>query len=71
MTTTLDHLKNKDTLGAIEFKIGIQNQEVVLDFGRPVNWISLTPKMADGIAKLLIEKGNIIKEMKKNAKKKN
>lgn len=71
MVTTLDHLKNKDNIGSIEFKIGIQNQEVVLDFGRPVNWISLTPKMADDIAKLLIEKGNIIREMKKNAKKKN
>lgn len=69
MVTTLDHLKNQDEVGPIEFKIGIQSGEVVLDFGRPLNWISFTPKMADDVAKLLIEKANIIRETKKNERK--
>lgn len=71
MVTTLDHLKHKDDLGPIQFKVGIIKEEVIVDFGRPVTWISLTPKMADDIAEILREKSELIKEMKKNAKKKN
>lgn len=48
--------------GEIRFAVGAdqETQTVVLDFGKPVAWIGMTPEQAVEIAQSLIEKARLV-----------
>ena len=49
---------NPDDEGEIAFAIGADkpNKKVLIDFGKPVAWIAMTPDQATQFARILIEK---------------
>lgn len=52
---------NEDDEGEIQIAIGIENNKVVINFGKPIAWIGFTPEQADQIAFSLIEKSSKLK----------
>lgn len=48
-------LTNQDE-GGIQFKVGVQNGKVILDFGNPVTWLGMPPEDAINLAESLIKR---------------
>lgn len=44
---------NEHDEGAIQIAVGMQKGKVVVDFGTPVKWIAMDPKMARQLAESL------------------
>lgn len=48
----------------IQFSVGINGDKVVVNFGRPVEWIAFTAQEAAQMANLLISKTSLIMQKK-------
>ena len=46
--------------GEIRFAVAIENNKIVLHFGKPVAWLGCTKEQAMDIAKAIIEKAQIL-----------
>ena len=49
---------NKDDEGGVVFKVGTENGQVTINFGKPIVWIAFSPMQAIEIAKILITRAN-------------
>lgn len=55
----MGHL-NKDDEGEIRIGVTSSNGKVVIDFGKPIHWVGLSPEQAKDIAEVLISRANEI-----------
>ncbi len=51
----------EDDDGACPVSVGIDNNAVVIDFGKPVCWIGMDKNLAIELANCILEKANLIK----------
>jgi hypothetical protein len=54
--------------GELEFKIGVFEERVIMDWGKPVKWIALRPAEARTIAASLIKKAEAAEQQLKKLK---
>jgi len=47
---------NKDDEGEIQFGVTTKDEKVILNFGKPVAWLGMTPGQAEDLGRLLIHR---------------
>lgn len=50
----------KQDEGEIRFRVGSENDKVVLDFGTPVHWVGMSPKQAAEMASSLLKWARLV-----------
>jgi hypothetical protein len=51
---------SKDDEGAVIFAIGEKDGKVVVDFGKPVHWLGMTPQQAADFASTLLKRARAV-----------
>lgn len=51
---------NQDDEGELRMAVGVENDTVILNFGKPVAWLGLPPDSARQLANLMIQHANSI-----------
>ena len=52
-----------DDEGTLTFAITVKDRTVILEFGKPIEWIGMSKQDALGLAELLARRANEIKEL--------
>lgn len=55
---------NQADEGAIQFRIGEKDGNVIVDFGTPVVWLGMTPQQAVTMAEAIIAKARVVARRK-------
>ena len=59
---------SRDDQGELEFKIAIVDGRVIMDWGKPIQWIGCTPSQARAIAAALIRNADRAEQETKGPK---